>query len=66
MPDVPLDVLHALTSVGLIPASVEVLGGVAELDDKVGREVLRFDFAPFFPPKTEEGRFIGSHNGPRV
>jgi hypothetical protein len=36
--------------VALVPSPVEVLGGEAELDDEVARQVLRPYLAPFFMP----------------
>jgi hypothetical protein len=50
MPDLPLHIGKDLTTIGLVPASVQVLGREPELHDQVARQVLRLDFAPLFPP----------------
>jgi hypothetical protein len=51
MPDPALDVRDGVTCIHLIPASVQFLSGSAELDEKVARQVLRFDLPAFFAPK---------------
>jgi hypothetical protein len=51
MADLPLDIRDDLTGIGLVPASVQRLGGQAQLDDEVAGEVLRFNLATFFPPQ---------------
>ena len=50
MEDPLLDVGDDLPGIGLVPAPIEVLGGQAQLDDEVAREVLRLDLAALFPP----------------
>ena len=55
-----------LPGVGLIPAPIQVLSRQAKLDDKVGREVLRRDFASLLSPKPKECSFVFAHNDPRV
>ena len=45
-----LDVCDDLSGIGLVPAPIEPLGGEAELHDQVAGQVLRLDFAAFFPP----------------
>jgi hypothetical protein len=66
MLDLPLDVCKYLTGVGLIPAPIEVLGGQAELDDEIAREVFRLDLAPLLTPKAEESILIVAHNDPGI
>jgi len=46
----PLHVLDGLAGASLIPAPIEVLGDLPELDDKIVGEIFRFDLAAFFPP----------------
>ncbi len=48
--------------VAFVPLAVEVLGHEAELDDEVGREVLRPDFASFFLPEADQGFFVLPHD----
>jgi len=38
MSDAPLNIAEDMARVGLIPASIEVLGGQAELNDEIARE----------------------------
>jgi hypothetical protein len=45
-----LNVCDDLSSIGLIPAPVQLLGRNPELDDKVARKVLRLDLAALFLP----------------
>ena len=52
MADLSLDVGEDLPGIQLIPAAVKLLGGKAELDDEVGGEVLRLDFAALFAPEA--------------
>ena len=66
MPNLPLDIRDDLTSIGLIPAPVQLLGGHAELDDEVAREVLRLDLPAFFPPKPQESVLVVAHDDPGV
>jgi hypothetical protein len=60
--DVPLDVCDELTSIRFVPASVQLLRGSAELDDKVARQIPGFNFPAFFPPKSQEGGLIVAHD----
>jgi len=66
MPDLPLDIGEDLTSIGLVPASVKVLGGEAKLNDEIARQVLRLNFTALFPPEPEEGCFIIAYDYPGV
>ena len=50
MLDPPLHVLDGPTGISLVPAPIEVLGDLAELDDKIVGEIFRFDLAAFLPP----------------
>ena len=47
MADLPLDIRKDLAGIGLVPAPIELLGGEAELDDEIAREVFRLDLARF-------------------
>src|SRR5262249_30362712 len=51
MTDLPLNVSEDLTSVGLIPAPVQVLSRDAKLDNEIVGKVLRLDLAPLLAPK---------------
>jgi hypothetical protein len=61
-----LDIREYLASIGLIRASVQLLGRYPKLDYEIAREVLRLNFAPLFPPEAEEGGFIIAHDDPGV
>jgi hypothetical protein len=43
--DPTLNILDSLPGIALVPAPVQVLGGLAELDDEIAGEVLGLDFA---------------------
>ena len=64
--DLPLHVLDGLAGVTLIPAPVEILGDGAELDNQVGRKVLRLDFAALLPPQPQQGGLVVAHDDPGV
>jgi hypothetical protein len=49
-------------AIAFVPLAIEVLGHQAELDDEVGREVLRPDLAPLFLPQAEQGLFVLAHD----
>ena len=66
MLDLFLDIGNDLTGISLVPAPVQVLGGEAQLDDQIAREVLRLDFPAFFPPQPEERSFIIAHDDPGI
>ena len=66
MPDLPLDVGNDLTGIGLIPAPVEILRHHAELDDKIGGQILRLGLAALFPPQPEQGILVIAHDDPGV
>ena len=61
-----LDVLDRLPGVDLVPASVQVLGGAAELDEEVAGQVLGFGFAALLAPEAEEGCLILTHDDPCI
>jgi hypothetical protein len=44
MPDLALHVRKELTSIGLVPSPVQLLGRNAELDNKIARQILGLDF----------------------
>ncbi len=66
MPDLVLDIREDLAGIGLIPASVQLLGRDAELDHEIARQVLGLDLAPLLPPQPEEGSFVVAHDDPGV
>jgi hypothetical protein len=66
MPELFLDIRDDLTSIGLIPAPVQLLSGEAQLDDKVAGEVFWLGLSAFLPPKAEEGDLIVTHDDPSV
>jgi hypothetical protein len=55
-----------LAGVLFVPEPVQVLRYGAELDQEVPGQVLRFDLAALFPPKTEEDHLVPAHDGPGV
>jgi hypothetical protein len=59
-----LHVLDGVPGVALVPLAVEVLGHEAELDDQIGREVLRPDLAPLLLPQADQGLFVLAHAAP--
>jgi hypothetical protein len=60
--DPTLNVFDCLAGITLVPASVEILGGLAELDDQVAGEVLGLGLATLFPPEAEQGGFVVAHD----
>ena len=64
MPDLALNVCNDLACVGLIPASVKVLGYDPELDDEVAGEILRLDLAALFPPQPKQRILVVPHDDP--
>jgi hypothetical protein len=55
MLDPRLDRGDGMPGVTLVPGPVEVFGYDPQLDDKVCREVLRPDLAPFLRPQPDQG-----------
>jgi hypothetical protein len=51
-----------LAGIALVPESVEVLGGLAELDYEVAGEVLGLGLTALFPPEAQQGCFIVTHD----
>ena len=66
MLDPSLHVLDGMAGVALIPASVEVLGDRAKLNDQVVREIFWFDLAALFPPQPNEIGLVIAHNHPSI
>jgi len=66
MTDVLLHVDDAPAGVGLVPAPVERLGGIAQLDDQVAGEVLRLGLAALLPPQPNQRGLVLPHNDPGV
>ena len=62
MPHAALDLREHLPGIAFVPKAIEGLGGEAELDDKVAREILRLDFAALFAPQADEGHLIIAHD----
>jgi hypothetical protein len=52
--------------VPLVPGLVERLGGDAQLDDEIARQVLRLDPAALFLPEPDQRRLVGAHDDPGV
>jgi hypothetical protein len=55
MPQLSLNIRDHLPGIGFVPAAIELLGGKPELDDKIARQVLRFDLAALLPPEPDQG-----------
>jgi len=66
VPKLPLDVCDDLPGMGLVLASIQLLGGQAKLDDEIAGQVLRFDFPSFFSPTAKEGSLVAPHDDPGV
>ena len=62
----PLHIRKDLTSIGLIPASVQLLGGNAKLDDDIAGQVLRLDLAALLSPQSQEGGLVLARDDPSV
>ena len=62
MSDASLDIAEDMARVGLIPTSIEVFGGQAELDDEIAREILRFNLTPLLSPQPQKGSLIIAHD----
>ena len=58
----PLYVLNGISGVALIPASVEVFCGSAELDDQDAGQVLRFTSPRFSRHSPDQGRLVVTHD----
>jgi len=59
-----LNVLDGIPGVAFVPLAIEVLSHEAELDDEVGREVLRPDLTPFLLPEADQGLLVLAHAAP--
>jgi hypothetical protein len=59
-----LHVLDRVSGVALVPVAIEVFSHQAELDDEVGRQVLRPDLASLLLPQSDEGFFVLAHAAP--
>jgi hypothetical protein len=55
-----------LAGIGLVPAPVQVLGRHAKLDNKIARQVRRFDLAALLLPQPDERRLVVSQNNPGI
>ena len=55
-----------MPGIAFVPMAVEGLGGYAELDDEVAREVLGLGFAALLPPQAEEGALFIAHDDPGI
>jgi hypothetical protein len=60
--DLTLDVDDHLSGIGLIPASVQLLGRNPELHDEITGQVLRFDLAALLAPQPDQGGFLIPHD----
>ena len=54
------------SGVALVPGPVERLGGDAELDDEIVRQVFGFDLAALFLPQPDQRRLVWAHDDPGV
>jgi hypothetical protein len=52
--------------IALVPAPVEILGGLAELDYEVAGEVFGLGLAALFPPEAEQGGLVVAHDDPGI
>ena len=52
--DPPLDILDEVARLPLIPASVEVLGDSAQLNEQVFGKGLRLELAALLPPQPQQ------------
>ena len=52
--------------IALIPSPVERLGGDAQLDDEIIRQILQFDLAALFLPELDQRRLVGAHDDTSV
>jgi hypothetical protein len=66
MLDPPLHVFDRMARVALIPAPVQLLGHVAELDDQLIGQILRLDFAALLPPQPHQCNLVIAHDDARV
>ena len=66
MPNSPLNVGNHLARIGLIPASVKVLGHHPELDDEIAGQILRLDLAALFAPEPKQRILIIAHDDPGI
>ena len=57
-----MHVFNGLAGIALVPQPVEILGGLAELDDEVAGQVLGLGFATLFPPEAEQGGLVVAHD----
>jgi hypothetical protein len=57
-----LHVCNDLTGIGLEPASVQLLGNGAKLDNEVAGEVLWLSLAAFLAPEPLQSIIVVSHN----
>jgi hypothetical protein len=62
MPAPLLDVCNYPPCLGLVPVAIKFFGGASELHNQIAGQVLRIDFAAFFPPQTLEGGLIIAHD----
>jgi hypothetical protein len=60
--DSRLHIRDRIAGVALVPLAIEVLGCQAELDDEVGREVLRPDLAALLLPEPDQRFLVLAHD----
>src|SRR5215471_17860466 len=61
-----LDACDTLTSVALVPDSIELFGCSSELDNEVTGQVLRVGFTAFFAPEVHKSCLVTAHDNPGV
>ena len=64
--DPSLDVSNGSHSVAFVPAPVQLLGGDAQLDDEIARQVLRLGLAALFVSEPDQRRLVGAHDDPGI
>src|SRR4051812_12721447 len=61
-----LHIFDCVAAVALVPASIEVLGDGAKLDNQLLAEVLRRNLTPLLAPEPDELVLIIAHDDPGV
>ena len=60
--DPALNVLDGVPGISFVPFTIEGLSHEAELDDEVGRQVFRADFAALLLPQADQGLLVPAHD----
>jgi hypothetical protein len=62
----PLHIGDDLAGISLVPAPIELLGRITELDDQIAGQVLGLDLAALLAPEAVQGSFVVAHDDPGV